>query len=317
MSDYQMAFVRGLRYETKGIVTVELNPVENTHFQPFRAGSHIDLHLPNGLIRSYSLLNSPEDKDRYMLGILLDPNSKGGSAYIHKELKLGQELKISNPINNFALDEAAKHTVLVAGGIGITPIYCMLLRLLALGNSVELIYCARSRTEAAYINKLEKLNVKITWHFDDEKAGSAPNLQDYLKGHDKNIHLYCCGPSAMIDAFENACLKLGYQNVHLERFVAKKTGTTVVAHDYVVELAKSGMILDVPAGASLLEVLENAGVLVNSACREGICGACETRVLAGEPDHKDSVLSPRQKAANNVMMVCVSGCKGDKLVLDL
>lgn len=316
MSDYQMAFVRGLRYEAKGIISVELSPTDGAHFEPFTAGSHIDLHLPNGLLRSYSLLNSPEDKDRYLLGILLDRNSTGGSAYIHNELKVGQQIKISKPRNNFALDETANHTVLVAGGIGITPIYCMLVRLLSLGHSVELVYCARSRAEAAYIKELEKLDVKITWHFDNE-AAAAPNLEKYLAGQAKEVHFYCCGPTAMIDAFESACQQLGYQHVHVERFVAKNTGTTVEEHDYVVELAKSGMTLDVPAGSSLLEVIENAGVLVNTACRQGVCGACETKVLAGQPEHRDSVLSPRQKAANNVMMVCVSGCKSDKLVLDL
>jgi len=317
MSDYQMAFVRGLRYEAKDIVSVELNPIEGAHFEPFTAGAHIDLHLPNGLLRSYSLLNSAADKDRYLLGILNDRNSTGGSAYIHRELRVGQILKISNPRNNFALDETANHTVLVAGGIGITPVYCMLLRLLSLGHSVELIYCARSRAEAAYIKELTQLNVKITWHFDEEKGGLSPRLDEYLAGQAKDTHFYCCGPTAMIDAFEKACEKLGYEQVHVERFVAKKTATTVEEHDYVVELAKSAMTLDVPAGSSLLEVIENAGVLVNTACREGVCGACETKVLAGEPDHRDSVLSPRQKAANNVMMVCVSGCKGNKLVLDL
>ncbi|UYZ82659.1 PDR/VanB family oxidoreductase [Entomomonas sp. E2T0] len=316
MSEFQTAFVRGLRYEAKNIISIELAPTVGTQFQSFEAGSHIDLHLPNGLVRSYSLLNSPEEKDCYVLGVLLDGNSKGGSTYIHKELRVGQELQISKPRNNFTLDEAANHSVLVAGGIGITPIYCMLVRLLTLGNSVELIYCARSRQEAAYLDQLEKLNVKITWHFDDEKAG-IPNLEQYLAGHDKDVHFYCCGPVAMLEAFEAACQKLGYDNSHVEYFAAKEIVEAEQSHAYVVELAKSGMILDVPAGGSLIEVLETAGVLVNTACRQGICGACETKVLEGMPDHRDSVLSPRQKAANDVMMVCVSGCKSDKLILDL
>lgn len=315
MSEFQTAFVRGLRYEAKNIISVELAPVGDSHFEPFDAGSHIDLHLPNGLVRSYSLLSSPEE-DCYVIGVLHDSNSQGGSAYIHNELKIGQELKISKPRNNFKVDEAAKHSVLVAGGIGITPIYCMLVKLLTLGNSVELIYCARSRAEAAYIKQLEKLNIKITWHFDDEKT-CIPNLEEYLAGHDTATHFYCCGPVAMLECFEAACKKLGYNNSHVEYFAAKEIAEPVASHGYTVELAKSAMILDVPAGGSLIEVLETAGVLINTACRQGICGACETKVLGGIPDHRDSVLSPRQKAANDVMMVCVSGCKSDKLILDL
>lgn len=316
MSNLQTAVVQSLRQEAKNIISIELEPIEGSHFEPFTAGSHIDLHLPNGLIRSYSLLNSPAQKDRYKLGVLLDPNSQGGSLYLHRELKVGQQLTISSPRNNFPLDEAAHHSVLVAGGIGITPIYCMLIRLLILGHSVELIYCARSREEAAYIPELEKLNVKITWHFDDENRG-MPNLESYLAGMDNAAHFYCCGPSSMLDNFSATCQRLGYAHHHVEYFQAKQNLAPSAQHDYVVELAKSGLTLDVPADASLLAVIENAGVLVNTACREGLCGACSTKVLEGIPDHQDSVLSPSQQAKNDVMMVCVSGCKSKKLVLDL
>lgn len=316
MSNLQTAVVRSFRIEAINIVSIELEPVKGEHFESFTAGSHIDLHLPNGLVRSYSLMNSPDQKDVYKLGILLDPNSQGGSAYIHHELSVGQTLTISKPRNNFPLDEGQHHSVLVAGGIGITPIYCMLIRLLALGHSVELIYCARSRIEAAYIPELEALNVKITWHFDEEDNG-MPNLASYLAGLNKTAHFYCCGPSSMLESFEAACQKLGYVNHHVEYFQAKQSITPAAQHEYVVELAKSGLTLDVPADTSLLAVIENAGVLVNTACREGICGACTTKVLEGIPDHQDSVLSPKQQAKNDVMMVCVSGCKSKKLVLDL
>lgn len=316
MSNLQTAVVRSLRLETKNIISIELEPLAGEHFEPFTAGAHLDLHLPNNLVRSYSLMNSPEQKDLYKLGVLLDPNSQGGSTYLYHDLKVGQQLSISKPINNFPLDEEEHHNVLVAGGIGITPIYCMLTRLLILGRSVELIYCACSRAEAAYISELEKLNVKITWHFDDENNG-APNLESYLAGQDKSTHFYCCGPASMIENFETTCQKLGYNNHHVEYFKAKQSTAPKWQHEYVVELAKSGLTLDVPADTSLLEVIENAGVMVNTACREGICGACTTKVLEGIPDHQDFVLSPKQQAQNDVMMICVSGCKGKKLVLDL
>lgn len=318
MSDYQMAFIRTLRYEAKGIISIEFCPLTGEHLEPFEAGAHIDLHLANGLVRSYSLLNSPTEKDRYLLGILLDRNSRGGSAYVHEHLKVGQQLKISKPRNNFGLDESANHTVLVAGGIGITPIHSMLVQLLTLGRSVEVVYCARSREEAAYITELEQLNVDITWHFNDEKAGAVPNLQEYLAGRNPDSHFYCCGPTPMIDAFEAACDKLNYPNVHVERFSAADIlAAPKDDHSYTVELVKSGKTLQVPEGKSLLDTLLDAGLDVNCACREGVCGACETAVLEGIPDHRDGVLTRREKEANKVMMICVSGCKGDKLVLDL
>lgn len=318
MSTEQVALVRTLRYEAKGIISVELVPTQGHHFQPFTAGSHIDLHLPNGLVRSYSLLNSADDNDRYVLGILLDRNSRGGSRYVHDQLKVGQQINISQPRNNFELDETAKHSVLVAGGIGITPIYCMLVRLLTLGHSVELIYCARTRDEAAYVAELEKLNINITWHFNDEKAGAIPPLADYLAGQEADSHFYCCGPTPMLNAFEAACEKLHYPNVHVERFSAEGLITEPQAlHGYTVELAKSGKTLQVPEGKSLLDTLLDNGVNVQCACREGVCGSCETKVLEGMPDHRDGVLTKKEKEANNVMMVCVSGCKGERLVLDL
>ena len=317
MSDLQTVIVRDLTKEACNIVSIELVPTEGSHFPHFEPGAHIDVHLPNGIVRSYSLMNSAsQEKDVYKLGVLLDPNTKGGSAFLHNKLRVGQELQVSLPRNNFVLQQGNHSTVLVAGGIGITPIYSMLVHLLTLGNPVELIYCARNREEAAFIKTLEALNVKITWHFDNEKEG-IPNLSDYLKGFDKDTHFYCCGPNSMLDSFQAICQQLGYTNSHVEYFSGVEVDDIASQHDYVVELAHSGLTLDVPAGSNLLDVIENAGVLVNTACRQGVCGACETDVLEGIPDHHDNVLSPRQKASNKMMMVCVSGCKGKKLVLDL
>lgn len=317
MSDLQTVIVRDLTKEASKVISIELVPTEGNHFPHFEPGAHIDLYLPNGIVRSYSLMNSASHKkDVYQLGVLLDPNTKGGSAFLHNKLRVGQELQVSSPRNNFELQQGSHATVLVAGGIGITPIYSMLIHLLTLGSPVELIYCARSREEAAFIKLLESLNVKITWHFDNEKEG-APDLVEYLKGFDKDTHFYCCGPNTMLDSFQATCQQLGYQNKHVEYFSGVQEEDTINHHDYVVELAHSGLTLDVPAGSNLLDVIENAGVLVNTACRQGVCGACETAVLEGTPDHHDNVLSPRQKASNKMMMVCVSGCKSKKLVLDL
>lgn len=311
------ALVHTLRYEAEGIISVELRPWGDTVFAPFEAGAHIDLHLPNGLVRSYSLLNPPSDAGRYVVGILRDRNSRGGSEYIHSQLRVGMQLTISQPRNNFALDTAARHSVLVAGGIGITPILCMYRQLLALGKSAELIYCARSRGEAACLEEIAALGGKLTYHFNDEK-GTLPDLAQYLAGRSADAHFYCCGPTPMLNAFEATCEQLGYANVHIERFAAEAVAPADDAQDsYTVELKKSGKTLQVEPGISLLDAVLAAGCDVEHSCREGVCGACETRVLEGEPDHRDGVLTKAEKAANKTMMVCVSGCKSRRLVLDL
>jgi tetrachlorobenzoquinone reductase len=308
--------VHVIRFEAQGIVSVELRSVQGEDLPPFSAGSHIDLHLASGLVRSYSLLNPSAERHRYVVGVLNDRQSKGGSRFVHEQLRVGSVIAISNPRNNFALDETAAMSVLVAGGIGVTPIVCMYNRLRTTKRPVELIYCARTRTEAAFVDELRALGGRVNTRFDDE-AKSPPNLGELLSGYSPDTHFYCCGPSPMLDAFQAACNQLGYQHVHIERFVAIDDVQTTQDSGYTVELAKSGRTVAVPAGKSLLDALLEAGVNSDYSCREGVCGACETAVLGGEPDHRDSVLTERERAANKSIMLCVSGCKGSKLILDI
>lgn len=311
------ALVHTLRHEAEGIISVELRPWGDTVFAPFEAGSHIDLHLPNGLVRSYSLLNAPSDQGRYVVGILRDRASRGGSRYIHEQLRVGMQLQISQPRNNFALDTRASQSVLVAGGIGITPIYCMFRQLLALGRSAELIYCARSRKEAALLEDIAGLGAKVVYHFNDEK-GCLPDLAGYLAGRPSDTHFYCCGPTPMLDAFEQACENLGYPHAHIERFTAVEVAPSEDAQvSYSVELSRSGKTVTVEPGLNLLDALLEAGCDIDYSCREGVCGSCETRVIEGDIDHRDGVLTKAERAANGSMMVCVSGCKSRRLVLDL
>lgn len=318
MSVIQSARVKTLRHEADGILSVEFFPAPGESFAPFTAGSHIDLHLPHGVVRSYSLMNSPSEPDRYVVGILHDRNSRGGSRWVHEHLRVAAPLAISLPRNNFPLELQARHSVLVAGGIGITPIYCMFRQLQSLGKSVELIYCARSRNEAALLEALAQEGLQVVYHFDDEQGG-APDLLSLLTGRPGDAHFYCCGPAPMLHAFEQACEALDYPNVHIERFSAieQAAETTVEDGGYEVVLNKSAITLAVPAGKPLLDVLLDAGVDVEYSCCEGICGACETKVLEGEVAHRDSVLSKAERASNRLMMICVSGCKGKRLVLDL
>jgi ferredoxin-NADP reductase len=315
------ARVHAMQLEADGVVSLALRPAPGTPaFPPFSAGSHIDLHLPNGMVRSYSLLNAQDGN--YSVAVLHDRKSRGGSRYVHEQLRVGAVVPISAPRNNFALHEDAARSVLVAGGIGITPMLGMLERLVNLGRRVDVIYCARSRSEAAFRDRIDAIarpaDLRVRWHFDDE-LGAPPDLAGMLAGYPADTHFYCCGPGPMLDAFEQACDALGYAHHHVERFAAATPGVpaAVEQQGYRVELVRSAKTLDVPGGATLLDVLLAAGVQRDFSCREGVCGACETRVLGGEVDHRDSILSKSERAANNTMMVCVSGCKRGPLVLDL
>lgn len=305
-----------MRLEAAGVVSVELRAQNGAILPAFEAGSHIDLHLANDLVRSYSLFNAPQERHRYLVAVLNDRNSRGGSRFVHEQLRVGSTLKISPPRNNFGLDEHATHTVLLAGGIGVTPIFCMYNRLLDIGRPVEMIYCARSRKEAAFVDELSaSKQVRVLF---DEEQGGPPDLRALLEGRSPDTHFYCCGPAAMLSAFEAACRDLGHGHVHIERFKAAADAAPAQAGGgYRVELARSGKTIEVPSGVALLDALIAAGVDADYSCREGICGACETGVLAGTPEHHDSVLTERERASNKTMMVCVSGCKGDRLVLDI
>lgn len=326
-NDSLQAIVHSLKYEAEGVVGVELRPANSSVvFPEFGPGAHIDLTLGNGLVRSYSLVNLSTGNQRYVIGVLKDRNSRGGSKYVHEQLRVGQFVTVSTPRNHFKLNEVARHSVLVAGGIGITPIYCMLQRLVEIGRSVDLIYCARNRASAAFLAEIEALvsktalnggqTVRVHYHFDSEQGG-APDLSALFSAHDSETHFYCCGPSPMLNAFVSACACRDEAYVHLERFAAGKVEDVIPQMGYVVELKKSKKTVQVSPGASLLDAVLDAGLTPSFSCREGICGACETRVLEGTVDHRDQILTKAERAANNTMMICVSGCSSGTLVLDL
>lgn len=315
------ARIHQIRLEAQEIVSLELRPLDHKEKWPVAGpGAHIDLNLEPGLARSYSLVESTPQ--RYVLAVLRDRNSRGGSRYIHDQLRVGQIIEISHPRNRFVLDESAEMTVLLAGGIGITPLFAMLKRLAELGRRCHLIYCARSRENAAFIQEIsllcsERNSVQCTYVFDDQNGG-PPDIARILSGYGPDAHYYCCGPARMVDAFESACQQMRLPNVHVERFSAvQKSSDSTPTLGYTVELRKSGKSLVVPAGANLLDSLLEAGCSVSFSCHEGVCGSCETRVLEGDIDHRDSILTRDERAANRSMMVCVSTCRSSKLVLDM
>jgi ferredoxin-NADP reductase len=306
--------VSAIRYAARDTHLFEFTRLDGKPMPAYEPGAHIDLHLPNGLVRQYSLIKAEPDPASYSVGIKRDPASRGGSRYIHDELRVGKSLKISAPRNNFPLIENANHVVLFAGGIGITPIWCMVQRLQKLGRSWKLYYACRSRADTAFLQALEAMAGAL-FHFDEESGGKFLDVAAIVGEAPKDAHLYCCGPTPMLKAFETATASWPREQIHIEYFTAKqepsKTG------GFVVELARSGQEFVIPEGKSILQVLLDANVDVDYSCELGICGACEQRVISGTPEHRDAILTEEEQAANTKVMICCAGCKSERLVLDL
>jgi vanillate O-demethylase ferredoxin subunit len=233
---------------------------------------------------------------------------------MHDELRVGTVLEVGQPRNNFPLSETAAHSVLIAGGIGVTPIVSMIARLRSLGRSWELHYAVRRRSEAAFLDELGAGGDCVHLHVDEEQGGVL-DLARLIGAAPAEAHLYCCGPTPMLEAFTAAASSWPAPRVHLEHFSAALS--PAVESGFIVELARSKLRVSIPPGQTILEALRARGVAVQASCEQGICGSCETRVLAGEPDHRDMLLSCEEKAANEVMMICCSGSRSPVLVLDL
>jgi ferredoxin-NADP reductase len=303
-----------IRYAARDTHLYEFSRLDGQPLPAYAPGAHIDLHLPNGLVRQYSLIEAEPDPLRYTVSVKRDPASRGGSRFVHDELRVGRTLKISPPRNNFPLVEDAPHVLLLAGGIGITPIWCMVQRLERLGRPWTLYYAARSRADMAFLHALEAMT-PAQFHFDDENAGTVLDVARIVAEAPKDAHLYCCGPTPMLKAFEAATADWPREQVHVEYFTPKQEPDK--KGGFVVELARSGQEFVIPEGKSILQVLLDAGVDVDYSCELGICGACEQRVISGEPEHRDAILTEEEQASNTKVMICCAGCKSERLVLDL
>ncbi len=303
-----------IRYAARDTNIYELASLEGKPLPAYEPGAHIDVHLPNGIIRQYSLLEPEPQPHRYTIGVKRDPASRGGSRYVHDELRVGKTLKISAPRNNFPLVEDASEIILFAGGIGITPIWCMVQRLEQLGRSWKLFYACRSRSDMAFLHALESM-ASSEFHFDDEAGGKFLDVTGIVAAAPKDAHLYCCGPTPMLKAFEAATADWPRDHIHIEYFTPKRAPAKTGG--FVVELARSGREFVIPEGKSILQVLLDAGVDVDYSCELGICGACEQRVISGTPEHRDAILTEEEQASNTKVMICCAGCKSERLVLDL
>lgn len=315
--DLENLRVERISYEAENINSYELVRPEGGDLAPFSAGSHIDLHLKNGMIRSYSLVNDQSERHRYVIAVNKDASGRGGSSFVHDTIKAGAIVAVSAPRNNFALREDAEYSLLIAGGIGITPLMSMIRRLEALARPWKLSYAARTRPAAAFLGELGAIrqNAELNLHFDDEHAGRPLDLASIVASAPAHAHLYCCGPVPMLDAFERATAGRPPGHVHVEYFQARQAPS--VEGGFEIRLARSNRTITVEPGKTILDAVLDAGVMANYSCSEGVCGTCETRLIEGIPDHRDLFLSAEEKAANKTIMICCSGSKSGTLVLDL
>ncbi|WP_053733634.1 PDR/VanB family oxidoreductase [Nocardia sp. NRRL S-836] len=296
-----------------GVVLLTLRHPDGDPLPAWTPGAHVDLVLADGLVRQYSLCGDPSDTATMTVAVLLEPGGRGGSRHVHDVLAAGQQVEVRGPRNHFELVEAKRY-LFIAGGIGITPILPMVARVEAAGHDWRLVYGGRTRSSMAFRAELERLaGTEIRPQDEDGLLDLAALLGEPEEG----TAVYCCGPEALLTAVEQHCAAWPEGSLHVERF-APKTGVAPPSRqEFEVELAQTGTVLRVPAGRSVLDVVEQAGVSVLSSCREGTCGTCETIVLGGTPEHRDSVLTAAEQECGDAMMICVSRSRSPRLVLDL
>lgn len=305
--------------EAQDICSFELVAADGAGLPAFSAGSHVDVQLPNGLIRQYSLCNDPTESHRYLICVLLDPVSRGGSKAMH-ELQVGQQLQISAPKNHFPLAHEAKRHLLLAGGIGVTPILCMAERLAHSSSDFEMHYCTRSEQRTAFRKRIGDsiFAFRVQFHFDDGTAGQQLDLATLLATPESGVHLYVCGPKGFMDAVLHRARDQGWldSQIHFEFFAGEQLASASDA-GFSVQLASSGRVIQVLAQQTVTQALALAGVAVPTSCEQGVCGTCLTRVIEGIPAHRDCYLSPEEQAANDQFLPCCSRAKTALLVLDI
>ena len=297
------------------VVGLSLQDADGRRLPVWEPGAHIDLVLASGVVRQYSLCGDPDDRGSWRVAVLREHPGTGGSRLVHDQIRAGDVLGSNGPRNHFELVPAPRY-IFIAGGIGITPILPMVGAVQAAGADWRLHYCGRTRARMAFADELVAAHGShVTIYCDDE--GDLLDLEALLSTPESDTLVYCCGPEGLLEATETRCTDWSSGALRVERFAARPLTEALPNRAFEVELAESGMTLIVPADTSLMDVLEEAGVAIMHSCREGTCGTCETVVLDGVVDHRDSLLTADERAANDVMFVCVSRAAGSRLVLDL
>jgi ferredoxin-NADP reductase len=300
-----------------GVVALRLAGLDGAELPEWTPGAHIDLLVTPSLVRQYSLCGSTANRAEWRIGVLLDPNSRGGSQFVHDKLHEGATVRVRGPRNHFPLVSSPRYQF-IAGGIGITPLLPMIEAAQARGSDWHLLYGGRRRASMAFIDLLEHHGDRLTFWPRDEK-GARPDLDSVLSTPREDTLVYCCGPEGLLEAVEEKCRSWPDDSLHIERFAAKAPADPAADafESFDVECQRSGLTVTVPKGRSIYEVVEEAGVDVLGSCMEGVCGTCECDVIEGDPDHHDSVLSEAERRRGEVMMICVSRSRSARLVLDL
>lgn len=309
-----------IEMEAKGVISIQLVGSGHGPLPQFSPGAHIDLHLPNGLIRQYSLCNDAGNSGFYLVAVSNALNGRGGSAFIHESLKAGDELKISKPKNNFSLKKEDRNLFFMAGGIGITPIISMIHYSISHELEWKLLYSARSRQDAAFYDYLISNHLtreRVDFHFDDERNGIF-DVNDLETMVPADAEIYCCGPVPMIEAVRRYAEAKLKKCINYEFFSKPEEAyEQTPSHRFSVQLARSKKRIEVDEGKTILEALEEHGCDAPFSCREGMCRGCETTVIQGRPDHRDYVLSEEERRHGKTMMICVSRSLDESLILDL
>ncbi|TCG06490.1 flavodoxin reductase [Paraburkholderia steynii] len=306
--------------EAAGICTLTLVAPSGKPLPPFDAGAHIDVCLRNSLVRQYSLCNDPRETHRYVICVLRVPVSRGGSAAIHDDIEAGDFIEISEPRNHFVLERSAPRSLLLAGGIGITPIICMAERLASIGADFEMHYCNRSAERTAFIERIARSAYadRVSYHFSDGPAAQRLDLPTILDRQPPGTHLYVCGPDGFMDRAIDTAMQNGWPDglVHREHFSASAYAPEAAAA-FDVRIASTGKVYRVAETQSVVQALSESGVAIPTSCTQGVCGTCVTRVIEGEVDHRDLCLTTEERARNDRFTPCCSRARGALLVLDL
>ncbi|MFF7281150.1 2Fe-2S iron-sulfur cluster-binding protein [Streptomyces griseorubiginosus] len=300
-----------------GVVSLTLRRPDGGPLPSWTPGAHIDVLLDTDagdLVRQYSLCGDPADRGAWQIAVLREPQGRGGSAYVHHRLLEGAAVRVRGPRNNFPLRPAARH-LFIAGGVGITPILPMVEAAEAAGADWSLLYGGRTRASMAFLDRLAPHGDRVLVRPQDEYG--LLDLAAHLGVPKEGTLVHACGPEPLLRAVQEHCAGWPPGTLGVERFAPVQAAETGAARAFELELARSGLTLTVPPDRSVLETLEEAGVDVGFSCREGTCGTCETDVLEGTPDHRDSLLTEDERAAGDTMFICVSRSRGPRLVLDL
>jgi ferredoxin-NADP reductase len=310
--------VRRRRKVADEIVALELADPQGNVLPTWEPGAHVDLMFTDGLVRQYSLCGDPAETDVWRVGVLHDPNSRGGSQYVHDELPEGATVRVRGPRNHFDLVDSDRY-LFIAGGIGITPIMTMVNAAERAGAEWTLLYLGRSLSTMAFRDELLLHSPSQVTVWPSDQNGHF-DLKALLTDPGDDTLVYCCGPEVLMSAVEDACARWPDGGLHIERFAAKTVSADAAAEaldEFEVVCHRSGITVHVPADLSILEALEDADVPILGSCYEGVCGTCEAKILEGSPAHRDSVLTTAEHASNTVLMTCVSRSCTERIVLDL